>query len=314
MAGSKLTMRAFPAFLLSVFLLSLLGTELFGQRRIGNSSPLDTVGESPSQKLGWEILQKFRSLWQPSGYRYHFELKVMPRREKSRYVKGVMIGMTNARGVAIRFDIDLEEESADEEGKLLPALRERYLLQNGLDAYAMRLPSADGTPPQLMSAAGLLEPIAGSDFTAFDLLAPYIYWQRFVYEGRATQRSRPVHIFEMYPPDDDDGLKKSISSVKLFIDNQFNGMIKAEIYGSNRELEKTLSLSEFRKVDGHWIFGAVEMRNETTRNKTRFRVTDAAVGLKWDKSFFSPQSLMSDLSSQRIYPENTVFIEKIEAE
>ena len=314
MAGSKLTMRAFPAFLLFGFFIAITGGELFGQRRLSGASPLDTVGEEPSQKLGWEILQKFRALWQPSGYRYHFELKIMPRREKSRYIRGVMIGKTNERGVAMRFDVTLKSENAGETGELVPALAHRFLLQSGLGAYAMESRSDEEQAPQRMDAEELFDSISESDFTVFDMLAPYVYWQRFVYEGRMTQRSRPVHIFEMYPPDDDVDLGEKVSSVRLFIDNQFNGLIKSEVYGPNKDLIKTLSLSEFRKVDGHWIFGAVEMRDEKTRNKTRFKVTDAAVGLSWSDDLFAPQSLMSNLSAERIYPENTAFIEKLSAE
>jgi len=307
-------MRAIPAFFIFSFLVVFLSTDLSAQRRQGGSSPLDTIGEEPSQKTGWEILQKFRSLWQPTGYRYHFRLKINPRNEKSRSVKGLMIGGTNERGVLMRVDVNLKEETANEEGKLEPALVQRYLLQNGLNSHAMDQRSDREVNLEIMDTEELLAPIANSTFSTFDLLVPYIYWQRFSYEGRMKLLSRPVHVYTMYPPDSDPALKEKISSVKIFIDDQFNGLVKAETYGTDGTHLKTFSLSRFRKVDGYWIFGEASVRNEATKDKTYFRVTDAKLGLKWGEDLFSPQSLLSNLSAQAIYPESAAFIETLSAE
>jgi hypothetical protein len=54
---------------------------------------------------------------------------------------------------------------------------------------------------------------------------------------------------------------------------------------------KTLSLLELRKVGDRWIPRDLDVRNESTRDKTRLSVTAVAIGISVDPSTFDPSRL-----------------------
>ncbi|HCR30702.1 MAG TPA: hypothetical protein DIV79_11865 [Opitutae bacterium] len=301
MAGSNCAMRQIPAFCFSILVVLVFATStLEGQRRVTRISPLDTVGEAPSQKLGWEILKQFQSMGWDGGYRWRIQLKIMPRREKSRYINGIMYGDRNAQGPISRIDIIERPADVDSEGNHIQASVLRLLLQSGGNAYAMQLHSSEPGPPIAIESDTMLENIAGSEFSLFDIMAPYVYWPRFEYEGRRTFRGGPTHLFWMYPPDEDNLLREKIGGVRLHISDQFNVLTQTEIFDTQGEKLKTIYISGVKKVDGQAIFSGMDARNEITRDKTRLRILDATMGLELPSSLFQAQSLIDDLQNQRI--------------
>lgn len=300
MAGSNRAMRQIASFLVFTCLLHLEPLSLEAQRRVTLGGPLDTIGEAPSQKLGWEILQQFRSMGWDGGYRWRIQLKIMPRREKSRYINGMMYGDRSVQGPISRIDIVERPADVDATGNQVQGSTLRLLLQSGANAYAMQKLSGDSGPPQVVESDAILERIAGSEFSLFDLMAPYVYWPRFEYEGRKTFRGGPTHLFWMYPPEDDGHLSSRISGVRLYISDQFNVLTQTEIFDAQGEKLKTIYISGVKKVDGQAIFSGMDVRNEITRDKTRLRILDADMGLELPQSLFKAQSLMDDLQSQRI--------------
>lgn len=293
-------MRKMPAFFIVLFLLALWSPLADAQRRLLDRSPLDTVGKNPSQEEGWEILKTFRSLGWDGGYHWRVQLKIMPRREKTRYLNGIIYGDRTDSGPISR--IDIVEEPMDVDAKGNPTERQvlRLLLQSGQNPYALQKRSGESGPPQVVSSAEALEKIAGSEFSLFDLMAPYVYWPDFRYEGRTTFRGSPTHLFWMYPPEEDAPLKQQISGVRLYINDQFNVLVQTEIFGAEGKKLKTIYIIGVDKVDGQTIFKELDVRNEVTRDKTRLKIVDASMGLELPASLFTAQSLMEDLQSQRI--------------
>ena len=300
MAGSNRAMRQISAFFVFACSLLLETTSLEAQRRVTRSSPLDTVGEAPSQKLGWEVLQQFRSMGWDGGYQWRIQLKIMPRREKSRYINGIMYGDRNAEGPISRIDIVESPADVDANGNHIEGSVLRLLLQSGANAYAIQTRSGETGPPTVVESDDILEGIAGSEFSLFDLMAPYVYWPRFEYEGRKTFRGGPTHLFWMYPPEEDAMLKSRISGVRLYISDQFNVLTQTEIFDSEGEKLKTIYISGVKKVDGQAIFSGMDVRNELTRDKTRLRIIDASMGLDLPGALFKAQSLMDNLQNQQI--------------
>ena len=272
-----------------------LSSEAFGQRRHG-PSPLDTLGDNPSQEDGWEVLRKFRTLGIAGDYSFRFQLKIMPRREKTTTVPGVLYGSMNELGPVTRVDVALSESTVDDHANLVQAKVLRLLLQNGVfaKAYESEDDVNDGAP-QMIDSEQCFDPIAGSDFTVFDLLMPYIYWQRFVYEGRTTFRGRPTHVFWLYPPKEDEALAAKMSGVRVFLDEEFYALIQAEIYDPKKELAKTVTIVDFKKVADQWILNQVDVRDEATRDKTRFKVVDANMNLDLPDKIFTLQALTTNV-------------------
>ncbi|MDQ8186732.1 outer membrane lipoprotein-sorting protein [Pelagicoccus sp. SDUM812002] len=301
MAGSTLRMGIRPAFFVSIVKPFLLTAVLFAfiagdasaQRRHG-SSPLDTLGEEVSQAEGLEILNAFRRLGIAGDYRLSFTLEIRPRKEKTTTVSGLLLGTQSTYGPLSRIDIALEPADVTELGKLVPAKVKRLLLQNGIFANALEVNSWEGGEAggaRLIESAAFFEKIAGSDFTVFDLLMPFSFWQEFKYEGRTTMRSRPTHVFSLYPPSEDEELGKRISQVRIYLDEEFNALNRVEIFDASEELVKTISVVAFKIVDGQGVLSQVDVRNEETRDKTRFRVLDAAIGVEVPDWVFEPEGL-----------------------
>jgi hypothetical protein len=293
-------MRKIPAFFVVACLAALLTPSSNAQRRISESSPLDTLGKNPSQETGWEILKRFRSFGWDGGYHWRVQLKNMPRREKTWYLNGEIYGDRLDRGPISRIDIVEQPIDVDENGNQIEKRVLRLLLQSGQNSYAMGKRTGEAGPPFVFDSEAALEPIAGSEFSLFDLLAPFVYWPKFRYEGRTTFRGSPTHLFWMYPPEEDSLLNERIGGVRIFINDQFNVLTQTEIFDTGKTKLKTIYIIGVDKADGQTIFRELDVRNEVTRDKTRLKILDAKMGLELPTSLFTAQSLMDDLQNQTI--------------
>lgn len=289
-------MPAAKSFWAAFLLLAVASVELTAQRRHG-SSPLDTLGEEVSQADGLEILNAFRRLGIAGDYRLSFKLEIRPRRDKTTTVSGVLLGTQTTFGPLSRIDIALEPADVTEQGELVPAKVKRLLLQNGIFANALEVDAwrSGAEEARLIESDAFFEKIAGSDFTVFDLLMPFSFWQEFRYEGRTTMRSRPTHVFSLYPPSEDKALQEKVSRVRIYLDEEFNALNRVEVYDAEENLTKTITVVAFKIVDGQGVLSQVDVRNELTRDKTRFRVTDAAIGVEVPDWVFSPEGLERDI-------------------
>lgn len=311
-----------PAFFVSVFnrwltplgvcvlVVSLLAAQAEAQRRL-TPSPLDTLGEEVSQADGLEILNTFRRMGVAGDYRLSFQLRIMPRREKTTTVSGLLLGTQSAYGPLTRIDVALKPSDVTERGELVPAEVKRLLLQNGIFANALEANSWEGeeTASSLIESSEYFDGIAGSDFTVFDLLMPFTFWQEFRYEGRTTTRSRPTHVFSLYPPEEDEQMKEHVSSVRIYLDEEFHVLNRVEIFDAAEELSKTVSVVAFKIVDGQGVLSQVDVRNEKTRDKTRFKVLDAAIGVGVPEWVFELDGL-----SKNIYGTELSFLKAAKVE
>lgn len=289
MAGSHRIMRQLPAIFCALFMGFFAIGELGAQKRFG-PSPLNTLGKDPDQKVGWKALQEFRQLGISAAYQFSFELKVEPRLEDTRTVKGMMIGKPSEAGPLSRIDLTGEEGASGDSLRLL--------LQNGIFPTAWRISSESSGLVEVVDSKNYFDPIAGSDVSIFELLMPFQFWQRFYYEGRTELGRRPTHVFWMYPPEEDAELLKHTAGVRLFVNDQFHAMMKAEIFDADRKHIKTLTIRDFKKVDGTWVVVKVDVWNEVARENTRFKVTQAKVGIDLADHYFTPEALPESLGGK----------------
>jgi hypothetical protein len=237
----------------------------------------------PDQEEGRRILEAFRatgSMGIAGDYYLSFELRVMPRRGDEHSYAGGMWGSRNANGAISRVTLGSGAEER------------RLLVQNGPQAAVW---TSQGTPGgaevAMLGVSALFTPVADGDLTAFDLQMPYLYWTDFVYEGIARVRSRPAYQFLLYPPADFLAKYPALTGVRLYLDTQFRQPVQSEQIGDGGKLLKSMILQELKKIGEQWIPKTIDLRDEVTRNRTRFGVTGAALNQNFPAGLFAPAAL-----------------------
>jgi len=233
----------------------------------------------PDQAEGKRIIEDFRLRGLPSDMYLEFVLQVMPRRGEERTVAARLWAGRNEKGPIWRVELSPDDATA----------QYHLLVQNGPQnlLWSWR-PGAAVTP---LGLDALFDRLADTDLTAFDLQMPFLFWNDFVFEGVARVRGRPAHVFLMYPPSEVTARRPGLAGVRVYLDTQFNALVQAEQIGAENRLLKSITILDLKKVDEQWIPKSIDVRDEETRNKTRFAVTGAALGLDLLPMLFESASL-----------------------
>ncbi|MSU70036.1 MAG: outer membrane lipoprotein-sorting protein [Opitutaceae bacterium] len=248
-------------------------------------SPDFAKSGKPDQAEGQRILEEFRNLGIAGDYFLEFQLRVMPRRGDERTYAGRLWGARNERGGIVR--VTLAVDGAER----------RLLLQDGREPAVWSWRTGAGTGIEKLDVAALFSPLAATDLTPFDLERPYLYWTDFAFEGVVRIRGRPTYQFLVYPPVDFATKYPALTGVRLYLDTQFRQPVQCEQIGAGGRLLKSMTVQELKKIGEQWIPKSVDLRDETTHNKTRFLVTGAALGQDFARRTFSPSALADDLQS-----------------
>ncbi len=278
--GSKILMRqvALAACLLC-FLTS--GVTSYAQAKSFQPTPKDYVQFSkPDQAEGRRILVDFRQRGLLADLYLQFELRVFPRKGETRIVPARLWAGRNDQGPIWRLELSPGD----------PAQR-RLLVQNGQQSALWSWQPSSVAVVASLGLDGLFERLADTDLTAFDLQMPFLYWSDFIFEGVSRVRGRPAHVFLMYPPVEVTARRPELKGVRVYLDTQFNALVQAEQIGAQERSLKSITVLDLKKVEGQWIAKSVDVRDEETRNKTRFAVTQAAVGQSFPPELFDPASL-----------------------
>lgn len=277
--GSK---SFFRQVTLVICLFFCLGGSLWAQEKIYRPSPSYVQIGKPDQAEGKRILEDFRRRTLAGDMYLEFELRVMPRRGETWIVPARLWTGRNDLGPIWRLEL-LPKDAAQ---------RCTLLVQNGPRNALWRWPAAiSAKGGQALGREAMFERLAGTDLTAFDLQMPFVYWDDFVFEGVARVRGRPAHVFLMYPPAEVSSARPDLTGVRVYLDTQFNALVQSEQYGAQGALLKSVTILDLKKVDDQWIPKTIDVRDEETRNKTRFAVTRAAVGQDFLPVVFSPEVL-----------------------
>lgn len=240
-------------------------------------APKFVAGGQADQEEGRRALQEFRSAGLAGDYWLDFELRVMPHRGEETMLRGQILGTRGDQGPVTRLSVQT------------PGGGTAWLIQGGPQPDA-RVSTAGG-PVRAVSAAETLAPVAGTDLTLFDLQMPFLYWDDFVYEGLANIRGRPAYSLILYPPAAFAAQRPELAAVRVALDTQFHALVQAEQLGPKGEALKSITVLDLKKTDGQWIVKTIDLRNAVTRDKTRFNVTAAALGLTLPPGAFEAASL-----------------------
>lgn len=249
----------------------------------------------PDQAEGRRVMEEFRAKWIPAGdYFLEFQLHVLPRRGEERVLSGRLWGTRNDEGPLSRVELTTDPAKKTEL---------RLLVQNGSSPAGWKWDGAGAVSP--LDVTALFAPMGDTNLTAFDLQMLFLYWPDFTYEGLTRLRGRPTHKFLLRPPPDFLEKNPSLTGVRIYLDTQFNALVQAELIGGHGQLLKTISLLELKRIGDQWIPKTVDVRDEITRNKTRFVVTGAALRLTLPAGMFAPAQLSSAVAppaAERIVP------------
>ncbi len=236
--------------------------------------PLAQVGK-PDQAESARILDLFRR----SGWRGYleFDLRALPKRGDEVDYSSRLWGGLNEQGAITRVEVTDAKKKTH-----------RFLLQNGEHAAVWRV--SDGQVAQLGGEALFQPLIPGIEVTPFDLQMPFLYWPGAVVENIVRVRGRPAYVFLFTPPTAFSERYSKLKRVRAYFDAQFKVPIQIELLGAS-EVLKTMSLVDLKKVGEQWIPKSFDIRNDVTRDKTRFQVTAAALNLEFPNSVFAPATL-----------------------
>ncbi len=272
-----------PAFIRRAFFISawLVATVARGGPSPGpgqSPAPYLQLGQ-PDQAEGRRVLAAFRAAGIPGQYYLEFALRVMPRRGEERVLPGRLWGSRNEQGAVTRVTV---ASAATGERRLL--------IQNGEDAGVWCTDAAKGaTTTRRVDAFEPLVP--GVELTAFELQMPYLYWPDATLERVSRVRSRPAHVFFFVPPAAWAAQHRDIGGVRVSLDTQFNVPVQTELIAPNGRVLRTLSLVDLKKVGEQYLPKTIDLRNDVTRDKTRFQVTGAALDLVLPATVFAPDQL-----------------------
>ncbi|MDR1284322.1 MAG: hypothetical protein LBK99_26445 [Opitutaceae bacterium] len=234
----------------------------------------------PDQAEGRKILQAFRGKGIAAPYYFDFALRVLPRRGAERLISGRLRGDRNAHGPISRISVTLPDGA-----------EERLLVQGGPFPQAWTWRTGQGTAGTPVGTDALFEPVAGTHLTAFDLQMQFLYWNDFTFEGVTRLKSRPAHVFFLRPPPEIAALQPALKGMRVYLDTQFGALVQAEYVGGNNKTTKVMSLVELKKIGDQYIPKTFDLRDEATRDKTRFLVTAAALSQDFLPPIFEPGAL-----------------------
>ena len=126
-----------------------------------------------------------------------------------------------------------------------------------------------GSAPSKVIDQELMTPFAGSDFWIADLGLEFLQWPGQKLLKKEVKRSRGCSVIESTNPQPGTG---GYSRVVSWIDTESGGIVQAFAYDANNQLLKEFYPKDFKKVNGQWQVGQMEMENDQTGSRTRLEM------------------------------------------
>jgi len=230
---------------------------------------------------GEAILKAFRQQRLKGDYVFYFDLVNLPRRgEKSTY-EGILWGTWVPEGPLTRAVI---WEPGKERAPFL------QLLALGGTRPRVWIWEAKTDERRELSEKELFEPLLpNNNYSAFDLLMPFAYWDDYRYEGSRRIKGQATHEFLMLPPEAIKKAQPEIGGARIALDTNFNSLVRAKLLNPQGEDLQTIEILNFVKIDDQYIVKQIDLMDEATRDKSRFKVIGAAVGQELDPKIFNPK-------------------------
>lgn len=288
--------RYFPSIRSAVFGIAAAGLLFalmpgFAQERAGGERRSPFMNRIDAAE-GAKRLAAFRAQRLVGDYCFEFVLEHKPRRGRTVRYEGMMWGSWNEEGPLTRFHIFPNSKAVAAVGAESGPVE--LIVQNGPSPEAwIRHPGVDGF--KRIEGAQLFEPVLeGLLYSPFDLQMPFVYWEDFVYEGPAlVGASRVAQQFLMLPPEGSASAARGIVGVRIGLDDTYDALWRIEVMAGDDDASSRFSVESFKKVQDQYIVKRITLLDNSSRDRTTFHVTAAAVGLALDVDLYDPCSLLS---------------------
>ena len=276
------------AAVLGLFLFVLVVPGLWAQpsgKGVGGRRLPDV--KSIDQEKGKVVIEAFRNQRLQGDFVFRFDLEHAPYRGETQHYAGILMGTWNLLGPRNRVDLSFNETSDRSEVCLL--------IQGGWQPEVWRFDPSQSSAIRVDADVWLTPLLEGFIYTPFDILMPFIFWQDFEYEGSERVRSRPAHLFRMYPPAAFKAEHPEIQCVRLSLDARYNALLSAEVLDNEEQIVRQFRVVSFEEVNDQYIVKTLDLVDQPTRAKTRIRITQAAVGMQVPAHYFSSESMGTQL-------------------
>jgi len=238
-------------------------------------------------------LQVFRDQRLSKDFTFQFELEHIPRRGDSSVYNGYLWGTWNEQGPLMRARFSINPDTISG-----PSLE--IILQNGKRprAWFRQIESTESQDPATLPAFIELPPphwyrpiLPQVDYTPFDLLMPFTYWDDTSYVGPEKVKGRPAQVYKALPPANFPGANLKFSSINYALDDSYNALLRVQLLDKEQKSSQTFQILSFKKVeDEQWIVKTIDLINEDTRDKARFKVKGAKLHGTLPGVVFDPSS------------------------
>jgi hypothetical protein len=179
------------------------------------------------------------------------------------------------------------------------------IVQNGAQPHAWIRKDGEQYFEPIVGDAVFAPIIEGVVYAPFDLQMPFIYWSDFEYEGPGRVNSRIAQQFRMLPPAGSVEAQRGVSAVRIALDDTYNALLRIEVLDAADEELSRFTVESFKKVQEQYIVKEVTLKDYQAKERTRFKVKSASVGLILDPAIFDvdahvevpviPMSLFEDV-------------------
>ena len=98
-----------------------------------------------------------------------------------------------------------------------------------------------------LTGARRMENLFDSRFTYYDLDLPFLHWPNPKLLGEDRVRGRDCYLLSCQATNEPYAL------VKMWIDKEYFGMVRAEVYDANETLLKRFAVTSLKRIDDVWI-------------------------------------------------------------
>jgi len=138
---------------------------------------------------------------------------------------------------------------------------------NEYRVWPISRPATETNEFAVLTGEETMIPFAGSDFWLADLGLDFFHWPAQKVLKHEIKRSQACKVLESTNPHSS---ASGYSRVVSWIDNDTLGIVLAEAYDAKGKLLKEFKPKDFKKVDGQYQGGRLEIRN--LRNDSRSRL------------------------------------------
>jgi hypothetical protein len=255
-----------------------------------------------SPEEGLAHLEDFRHARLKGDFCIRFDLIHYPRGKEETHFDGIAWGTWTDAGPLTRFQI----RPADPKATIPPDPVKRdantweWLVQNGPKPHVWVLAPGATSAREIPPAEWRQPLFPGTVYSPFDLLLPFVYWDKFEYEGPKYLHGRVTDYFVMLPPaggatatptDKASTPATGNVPVRIALDRTYKVLIRADQLDAQRKPLREFQVLGLTPIKDEWTFTQLDLLDTAGRDHDRFDIMEMATGLHLDSALFTPARL-----------------------